>query len=168
MRDRRALAEPAGQFVSDAGRASRSASGSGPRPSLEIVEQAAALGNEVRRPRREWLSFLWSLKCSVRFLMRSERMATWTSGEPVSPLAVANSSISSCLALGSNRHRVFPFMFEETGRPQPGCRPAGASETHATWRDVAAHIMQFGRKSQRQFAKAALLWRTATPATSSI
>src|SRR5580698_4111401 len=37
-----------------------------------------------RSPRREWLSFLWVLKCSVRFAIRSERIATCTSADPVS------------------------------------------------------------------------------------
>ena len=47
---------------------------------------------------------------------------------------------------------------EGTGRPQPGCRPAGVSETrrrnHANlhlWRDAAAHIGEFRIKSQRAF-----------------
>ena len=51
----------------------------------------------MRRPRREWKSFLCSLRCSVRFLMRSDNTATWTSGDPVSPSLVAYSLISSCL-----------------------------------------------------------------------
>src|SRR6185437_11543993 len=51
-------------------------------------------------PRREWLSLTWLLKCSVRLAMRSERMATWTSGEPVSPFLVAYSAINSCLRSG--------------------------------------------------------------------
>ena len=53
---------------------------------LEVVEKRPALRNHVeQRPRREWWSFLWVLKCSVRLAIRSERIATWTSAEPVSP-----------------------------------------------------------------------------------
>src|SRR5262249_30360630 len=39
----------------------------------------------IKRPRRAAKSFLWSLKCSVSCLIRSDRSAIWTSGEPVSP-----------------------------------------------------------------------------------
>src|SRR3712207_5793451 len=38
----------------------------------------------MRRPRRLWWSFLWVRRWSVRWLIRSVRIATWTSGEPVS------------------------------------------------------------------------------------
>ena len=58
---------------------------------LEVVEQLAALRHSFSSPRREWLSFTWVLKCSVRLVMRSDRIATWTSGEPVSPALVAYS-----------------------------------------------------------------------------
>src|ERR1700742_4234978 len=37
-----------------------------------------------RRPRREWWSFTWVLKCSVRYVIRSVRSAICTSGDPVS------------------------------------------------------------------------------------
>ncbi len=45
------------------------------------------------------------------------------------------------LAFSSNRHRAFPFSqkFKETGRPQPGCRPAGAGEQRPK-PIAAAHI----------------------------
>jgi len=51
-----------------------------------------------RSPRREWLSFLWVLKCSVRAAMRLDRMATWTSGDPVSPSLVPNSLMTRCFS----------------------------------------------------------------------
>src|SRR5215831_14502496 len=54
----------------------------------------------VSRPRREWLSFLCVLKCSVRLAIRSDRMATWTSAEPVSPDLRAWVVISSALRSG--------------------------------------------------------------------
>src|SRR5882762_3995852 len=46
-------------------------------------------------PRREWKSFSWLCRCSVKFLMRSLKMATWTSGEPVSSVPLAYSLITS-------------------------------------------------------------------------
>src|SRR4051812_3532608 len=49
------------------------------------------------RPRREWKSFLCVERWSVRFRMRSDRIATWTSGEPVSPDFIAYSPMSTCL-----------------------------------------------------------------------
>src|SRR4051794_12057661 len=51
----------------------------------------------MRSPRRLWLSFAWLLKCWVRLLMRSVRIATWTSGEPVSPFFWPCSLISASL-----------------------------------------------------------------------
>src|SRR5260370_36766264 len=51
----------------------------------------------TRRPRREWKSLLCVARCSVRFLMRSLRTATCTSGEPVSPSLRAYSLMTSCL-----------------------------------------------------------------------
>ena len=50
-----------------------------------------------RRPRREWLSFLWVLKCSVRLAIRSDRIETWTSAPPVSLGVRLCSPISSAL-----------------------------------------------------------------------
>src|SRR5580692_6333530 len=49
------------------------------------------------RPRREWKSFLWVDRCPVRFRIRSLRMATWTSGDPVSPSFAPYSVMSVCL-----------------------------------------------------------------------
>src|SRR5215831_11205943 len=51
----------------------------------------------TRSPRREWKSFLCVDKWSVRLRMRSLRIATWTSGDPVSPSFVAYSVMSACL-----------------------------------------------------------------------
>src|SRR5580693_6332626 len=49
------------------------------------------------RPRREWKSFLWVDRWPVRFRIRSLRMATWTSGDPVSPSFAPYSVMSTCL-----------------------------------------------------------------------
>src|ERR1700693_428710 len=54
----------------------------------------------TKSPRREWKSFLWVPRWSVRVRMRSERIATWTSGEPVSPDLTAYSPIRTCLRSG--------------------------------------------------------------------
>src|SRR5260370_4914947 len=48
-------------------------------------------------PRREWKSLRWVAGGSVRLRMRSERIATCTSGEPVSPGLTAYSPMSVCL-----------------------------------------------------------------------
>src|SRR5690606_37292234 len=69
--------------------------------------------------RREWLSFLWPLKCSVRLAMRSERMATCTSGEPVSVGLVAYSLMraalrSAVIDIGQS------FQTEDCGTLAPG------------------------------------------------
>src|SRR5437868_7724706 len=49
------------------------------------------------RPRREWKSFLWVDRWPVRLRIRSLRMATWTSGDPVSPSFAPYSVMSACL-----------------------------------------------------------------------
>src|SRR5580693_5976690 len=49
------------------------------------------------RPRREWKSFLWVDRWPVRLRIRSLRMATWTSGDPVAPAFAPNSVMSACL-----------------------------------------------------------------------
>src|SRR5829696_7134608 len=58
----------------------------------------------MRRPRRLWWSFLCDLRCPVRWLMRSVRIAICTSGEPVSvswrrysPIVAALSGIAVAL-----------------------------------------------------------------------
>src|SRR6202158_17909 len=51
----------------------------------------------TRSPRREWKSLRWVARWSVRLRMRSDRIATCTSGEPVSPGLTAYSPISICL-----------------------------------------------------------------------
>src|SRR5271163_1100803 len=48
-------------------------------------------------PRRLWTSFLCVCRCSVRFLIRSDRIAIWTSAEPVSASALPYSMTSSAL-----------------------------------------------------------------------
>src|SRR5947199_10819778 len=49
------------------------------------------------RPRREWKSFLCVDRWPVRFRILSLRIATWTSGEPVSPAFAPYSVMSACL-----------------------------------------------------------------------
>src|SRR5689334_13343706 len=49
------------------------------------------------RPRRVWWSCLCCLRCSVRSEMRLVSIATWTSGEPVSPSTVAYSAMMDFL-----------------------------------------------------------------------
>src|SRR5215468_10642426 len=51
----------------------------------------------TRRPRLEWKSFLWVERWFVRLRIRSLRMATWTSAEPVSPSLAPYSVMSACL-----------------------------------------------------------------------
>src|SRR5690606_38547808 len=64
---------------------------------LRYASRLRRLLTIIRRPRREWLSLWWSLKCSVRLRIRSVRIATCTSGEPVSPLPWALSLMIFCL-----------------------------------------------------------------------
>src|SRR5690606_15425895 len=56
-------------------------------------------------------SLLWPLKCSVRLAIRSVRIATCTSGEPVSPSARACSLMTSCLR-SAVIDIVIPFVLE--------------------------------------------------------
>src|SRR6476620_9414777 len=50
-----------------------------------------------KRAGREWVSCTCVLKWLVRLVMRSDRIATWTSGEPVSPALVAFVLMTSAL-----------------------------------------------------------------------
>src|SRR5438128_11283320 len=71
----------------------------------------------TRRPRREWKSLRWVARWSVRLRMRSDRIATWTSGEPVAPGLTAYSPMSVCL-----RSAVidigFPSTIDDAHRPK--------------------------------------------------
>src|SRR5271165_641237 len=49
------------------------------------------------RPRREWKSFLWVDRWLVRLRIRSLKIATWTSGDPVSASFAPYSVMSACL-----------------------------------------------------------------------
>ena len=72
----------------------------GPRDREAILDLSGPMrrvATIAKSPRREWLSFLLSWKCPVRLLIRSVRIATWTSGLPVSPSVRANFLISSAL-----------------------------------------------------------------------
>lgn len=52
-------------------------------------------------PRREWLSFLWILRWPFNASMRCVRIATCTSGDPVSPVWVAYCSIRAFFSFRS-------------------------------------------------------------------
>src|SRR6266849_6327806 len=72
----------------------------------------------TKSPRREWKSLRCVERWSVRLRMRSERIATCTSGEPVSPGLTAYSPMSVCL-----RSAVidigFPSTIDDAHRPKP-------------------------------------------------
>src|SRR5947208_15799726 len=70
------------------------------------------------RPRREWKSFLCVARCSVRLRMRSDRIATWTSGDPVSPALTAYSPMSVCLRSGVIDIGLVPSTMYDAHRPQ--------------------------------------------------
>src|SRR3954451_4660193 len=77
------------------------------------------------RPRREWKSFLWLPRWSVRLRIRSDRIATCTSGDPVSPDLTAYSPISVCLRSGVIDIDLFPSTVYDPHRPQPACLDPG-------------------------------------------
>src|SRR5579864_5376351 len=70
------------------------------------------------RPRREWKSFLWVPRWSVRLRMRSDRIATCTSGEPVSPALTAYSPMSVCLRSAVIDIEWFPSTVDDAQRLQ--------------------------------------------------
>src|SRR5579862_3264430 len=72
----------------------------------------------TRSPRREWKSFLWVARWSVRLRMRSERIATCTSGEPVSPGFVAYSPMSVCLRSAVIDIGFVPSTIDDAHRPK--------------------------------------------------
>ena len=75
---------------------------------LDVIEQGAALKTIFSRPRREWLSFTWVLKWLVRLAIRSVRIATWTSGDPVSPTFKAYWLMSALLRSAVIDIELFP------------------------------------------------------------
>src|SRR5690349_926090 len=79
--------------------------------------------------------------------MRSDRIATWTSGEPVSFGLVAYSWIRAVLRSAVIDIGHIPF---EGGlwSPQPGCRPGGAVKAQALGPKAGLHIVQTGRQYQ--------------------
>src|SRR5579863_7179099 len=72
----------------------------------------------TRSPRREWKSFLWVARWSVRLRMRSERIATCTSGEPVSPGLTAYSPMSTCLRSAVIDIGFVPSAIDDAHRPK--------------------------------------------------
>src|SRR5881396_4077519 len=69
-------------------------------------------------PRREWKSFLCVERWSVRLRMRSDRIATWTSGEPVSPDLTAYSPMSVCLRSAVIDIGFVPSTIDDAHRPK--------------------------------------------------
>src|SRR5689334_4852879 len=89
------------------------------------------------RPRRLWWSCLWTLRCSVRSLIRRVSSATWTSGEPVSPSLVACSAMSSFFtAVSSGTWHSYRCVWSRVGAdgerscPWP---PASRLRVQLTW-----------------------------------
>src|SRR6266853_1604295 len=72
----------------------------------------------TRSPRREWKSFLWVPRWSVRLRMRSDRIATCTSGEPVSPDLTAYSPMSVCLRSAVIDIGLVPSTDDNAQRPK--------------------------------------------------
>src|SRR5262249_42491720 len=79
----------------------------------------------TRSPRREWKSFLWPARWSVRLRIRSDRIATCTSGEPVSPDLRPYSPMSACLRSWVIDIDLFPSTVYHAHRPQPVWLDAG-------------------------------------------
>src|SRR5229473_2656050 len=70
-------------------------------------------------PRREWKSLRWVERWSVRLRMRSDRIATCTSGEPVSPGLTAYSPMSVCLRSAVIDIGLVPSTIDDAHRPKP-------------------------------------------------
>ncbi|CCV03230.1 hypothetical protein MESS2_1030087 [Mesorhizobium metallidurans STM 2683] len=115
---------------------------------LEIIKQAAALGDESEQTTAGMVILLVVLEMIGQVLDALGKDGHLDFRRPGIALGGCEFSHQFLLALGGNRHRVFPYLFEETGRPQPGCRPAGAGASKASVRDAAAHIVQFPGKHQ--------------------
>jgi hypothetical protein len=67
------------------------------------------------RPRREEWSFLCTLRCSVSSLIRLVRIATWTSGEPVSLSLFLYSVMTFCFFSFVNIPTILPFKLSLHG-----------------------------------------------------
>src|SRR5690606_14453026 len=93
--------------------------------------------------------------------MRSERIATCTSGEPVSPFLVAYSEMSAVLRSAVIDIGLVLTKRGSSGRCRPGCRPGGAmtkaGEGYPT-PDLRADIVD--RAAKRQLFVGALAGRT--------
>src|SRR5713226_9689880 len=72
----------------------------------------------TRSPRREWKSLRWVARWSVRLRMRSDRIATCTSGEPVSPGLTAYSPMSVCLRSAVIDIGLVPSTIDDAHRPK--------------------------------------------------
>src|SRR5713101_4715660 len=72
----------------------------------------------TRSPRREWKSLRWVPRWSVRLRMRSDRIATCTSGDPVSPDLTAYSPMSACLRSAVIDIGCVPSTDDDAQRPK--------------------------------------------------
>src|SRR5215471_7716786 len=79
-------------------------------------------------PRREWKSFLWVAKWSVRLRMRSLKTATWTSGDPVSRSLVAYSVMSACLRSAVIDTDLSPSTINDSRRSKSAVFDSGQSD----------------------------------------
>src|SRR5687768_12402068 len=97
-------------------------------------------------PRREWLSFGKLRRCSVSDLIRSVRSAICTSGEPVSPSCVANSSTIALFAsLASGTYSSTFVSVTLASLPERGLgRFRGPVPQRSIYREVRA---PFGARS---------------------
>src|SRR5689334_5200270 len=68
-------------------------------------------------PRLEWKSFLWVERWPVRLRIRSLRIATWTSGDPVSPSLAPYSVMSACLRSAVIDIDLVPSTIDDSHRP---------------------------------------------------
>src|SRR6202163_766651 len=79
----------------------------------------------MSRPRRLWWSFLWTLRCSVSWLIDAVRMAIWTSAEAVSlgprPYLVDRSDFCS-LVRGTGCESSFRLARQQTPWVRDGDR----------------------------------------------
>src|SRR6266849_1563166 len=73
----------------------------------------------TKSPRREWKSLRCVERWSVKLRMRSDRIATCTSGEPVSPGLTAYSPMSVCLRSPVIDIGFVPSTSDDAHRPEP-------------------------------------------------
>ena len=91
---------------------------------LQVVQQTAALADHLQQAAVGVLVLGLFRMCSVSTLIRSVRMATWTSGEPVSPSWVRLASmIAVFCSLRSMKISTFLHIYPQGLRPGIGESP---------------------------------------------